>query len=374
MKLLILLLCFLLTCPVFSQNNKDSVGQQDEMIIISTENGTVQDTDQLKILRDTENESIQKTHSELFSIGAVKIYKINETSAYVKQPFAFRTLQKIQINCGLIPDNLPELKSIPKEQFTAQDTNQMKIIGDTENEPKQKTVSELFIIGKGTYKKGGASGSANQMRAFKGHWSGFSYGFVNFTEVPDNMKGLELDWGHSFAMQFNLLKYSINLVPRNNFGLVTGVGLEYQRLRFNNDNFSIAKKDGDIVPVIPTDVYPNIKSITRSTFKNLYLTIPLMMEVQFPAKNTNRMYVSAGFMGGLRMHSKTKIVYKDQDGDKVKKKGKGNFNMVPFKADAIARIGYRGVNVWGSYTLTNMFKNSDIPDIHAYTIGLGVTF
>lgn len=47
--------------------------------------------------------------------------------------------------------------------------------------------------------------------------------------------------------------------------------------------------------------------------------------------------------------------------------------MVPFKADAVVRMGYRQVNVWGSYTLTNMFKSSDTPNLHLYTIGLGIT-
>lgn len=41
---------------------------------------------------------------------------------------------------------------------------------------------------------------------------------------------------NSFVMQFNVFQQSINLVPRNNFGIVVGLGLEYQRLRFDNKN------------------------------------------------------------------------------------------------------------------------------------------
>ena len=134
------------------------------------------------------------------------------------------------------------------------------------------------------------------------------------------------------------------------------------------------KQDGDLIMYHPTEHDNNIGSVRRSCFKTLYLTIPLLMEVQFPARNKKRMYVSAGFMGGIRMHSKTKIVYKDEEGEKHKKKEKGNFNMIPFKADASARIGYHHVNVWGSYTLTNMFKSGDTPKLHAYTVGLGLSF
>ena len=65
-------------------------------------------------------------------------------------------------------------------------------------------------------------------------------------------------------------------------------------------------------------------------------------------------------MGGVRLHSKTKVVYKDSSGDKHKKKEKNNFNMVPFKADLVGRVGYKRLSLWGSYTLTNMFKSDKI--------------
>ncbi|MEI3155236.1 MAG: outer membrane beta-barrel protein [Odoribacter sp.] len=254
----------------------------------------------------------------------------------------------------------------------SKDSTKIKILRDTKNENKENSVSELFIIGKSTYKKGDHK-PMGRYAPFKGHWTGFQYGFVNYAHLPDAWNDLDLDWSHSFSMQFNLCKYCINLTPHNNFGLVTGLGLEYQRLRFNNNDVSIAKISGKLVIINPKEEYSNIASIKRSTFKNLYLTIPLLAEIQFPARNTHRMYIAGGIMGGVRMHSKTKIVYHDDKDDKYKKKGKGNFNMVPFKADAVVRMGYRQVNVWGSYTLTNMFKSSDTPNLHLYTIGLGIT-
>ena len=255
------------------------------------------------------------------------------------------------------------------------DTSEIIILRDKKSHaPKENSVSELFIAGKNAYRKGRAA-SRNQFRPFTGHRSGFNYGFVNFTNLPDAWKSLKLNWSHSFAMQFNLCKYSINLTPRNNFGMVTGLGLEYQRLRFDNDYVSIAKTTGGIEIQDIRHLYDNLFTVKRSSFKVLYLTIPLLAEVQFPAsKNTKRMYVSGGFMGGVRMHSKTKIVYKDENGDKYKKKKKGDFNMVPFKVDVVGRIGYRNLNVWGSYTLTNMFSLDDGPGIHTYTVGLGLTF
>lgn len=282
-------------------------------------------------------------------------------------PIYAQNLQKDSI------DRRSELLIISSDQTISSDSSGIRILRSTEDKHKSVSVSELFIMGKNGYRKGNQSPFGGNA-PFKGHWSGFHYGFVNFTHLPEAWESLELDWSHSFVMQFNLCKYSINLVPRNNFGLVTGLGLEYQRLRFNNDNISIAKRDGRLEIIEPMEEYRGMETIRRSSFKVLYLTVPLVMEVQFPADNRNRMYISGGFMGGLRMHSKTKIVYEDGQGDKGKKKARGNFNMVPFKADVIGRIGYRNVSIWGSYTLTNMFKSTNIPESHVYTVGFGLTY
>ena len=48
--------------------------------------------------------------------------------------------------------------------------------------------------------------------------------------------------------------------------------------------------------------------------------------------------------------------------------------MVLFKADLVGRVGYKRLSLWGSYTLTNMFKSDKGPELHAYTVGIGVTF
>ena len=270
--------------------------------------------------------------------------------------------------------NTEEELIVTTDQKTSRDSSGVIILRNKKDKPAESTVSELFILGKNSYKRGKRSPIMGQFAPFQGHWSGFSYGFVNFAHLPESLKALELNWSSSFAMQFNLCKYSINFSPRNNFGLVTGIGLEYQRLRFDNDNISLIKREGKLVVIHPQEFYDNMYDIKRSSLKILYLTVPLLMEVQFPASKRNRMYVSGGFMGGIRMHSKTKIVYDDENGDKHKKKNKGDFRMVPFKADVVGRIGYRNLSVWGSYTLTNLFRTSGgEPDLHTYTVGLGIT-
>ena len=245
---------------------------------------------------------------------------------------------------------------------------------NSEGKAKGMSVSELFAVGEKTYKKA----NLENYSTFKGHWKGFHFGFMNFANLPDGWKDMELDMGSSFSMQFNFANYSVNLNSRGNIGLVTGLGIEYQRFRFSDENITLIKEESNTIPVHVQDIYTedNIDHVQRSSFKNLYLTIPFIFEVQFPAAKAakKRIYASAGFMGGVRMHSKTKIVYRDSDDDKQKEKMKGNFHVVPFKVDVTGRIGYRNINIWGSYTLTNLFKSNTMPDLKVYTLGFGLLF
>ena len=111
---------------------------------------------------------------------------------------------------------------------------------------------------------------------FRGHWSGFNLGFADFDISTDivpggNLDGWDLDRKNSLVMQFNLFQHSIRLNRLNNMGLVTGLGLEYQRFRFAGKNSIERRANGCI------DTY-SIERAKKSSFKNLYLTIPLIFE------------------------------------------------------------------------------------------------
>lgn len=233
---------------------------------------------------------------------------------------------------------------------------------------RESSVSELFGIGEKTYDK-----AARGTTSFRGHWNGVRLGFMNFAKLAPETEAADLNMNHSLSMQFNLVKREISLSKKQNFGIVTGLGLEYQRFRFQDNNITFHKTDGQTLPTEVRTLHTDAREIRKSSFKNLYLTIPVLLEVQIP-KNTapaKRMFLSAGVMAGIRMHSKTKIVYQDNQNDTMKKKQKGNFNVLPVKADAVVQIGYRHVTLWGSYTLTRLFKKSSLPDLNVYTVGFG---
>jgi hypothetical protein len=198
------------------------------------------------------------------------------------------------------------------------------------------------------------------------HWEGTFVGFTKFLdkEWKDYTGGIELDWASSFTLQFNMQEMIIASNYSGNSLLFTGIGLDYHRLYFAYDSTLRRQADGSIVPVSLASL--GVTDPRRSVFKALYLTVPLLFEQQY-AKH--RGFIAAGLVGGILLHSKTKIVYDDHGKRKLKRSG--GYGMDPFKLEAMARVGYGPVSIWASKSLTPMFNPNKSPRVYPFTIGFG---
>ncbi len=201
---------------------------------------------------------------------------------------------------------------------------------------------------------------------FKGHWSLLEIG-VNTLSIPDysnypsTPNFLDLNHNKSYEVNINLLKYSISLQKKNNdIGLVTGLGLNFNDYRFSN-NYSLDGNDnGYIIPV----QYPS-QDLQKSKLSTGFLTVPLLLEFQLPRESG--LWLSLGVIGGLKMGSHTKVIYNG-----IKTKDHDDFNINPFRGGTTVRMGYKGINIYGTYYFTPFFRDDRGPVMHPFTIGIGL--
>ncbi len=208
--------------------------------------------------------------------------------------------------------------------------------------------------------------------SFRGHWSGFEMGINSFAnsdysnypaEFDDFM---DLNLVKSIAVNLNFLQYDISLQKtKTNIGIVTGMGLEWNNYRFDQD---ITLKEGEDGMIYPDPINPDW-SVKKSKLTSLYLTVPLLMEFQIPVKNDHKLHISAGLIGGLRLGTHTKIKYK-RKGNSHKDKDRDDYNLQAFRYSAHARIGYRAINLFATYGMTDLFRKNKGPELTPYTIGL----
>lgn len=222
--------------------------------------------------------------------------------------------------------------------------------------------------------------SDRSWRRFRGHWMGMELGLNNFLtsdlsmDYSEEARFMELNTGKSWDVNFNFLQYSLGF-GTDKVGLVTGMGIELNNYRFDNP-LSLIKENGIIVADSSYLLDPDVSSIEKSKLNTSYLTLPLILEFQIPTgRSGHRIHFSAGAIGGVKLWSTTKVVYKDQDGNKEKNKVKGNdYNLSPLRYGVTARIGYRAINIYANYNLTPLFEKNKGPELYPFSIGLSFHF
>jgi hypothetical protein len=204
---------------------------------------------------------------------------------------------------------------------------------------------------------------------FDGHWSGFELGFNGLANKdyslypPTDADFMELDQPKSMEVNLNFLEYNI-LLNDNSIGLVTGMGFSMNNYRFDND-LTIAKgTNGNVEPRYATEE----EKMEKSKLTVSYLTVPLLLEFQIPVNGrSNRLFISAGLIGGINLGSHTKIKYDDS-----KEKERGSFNINPFKCSATVRAGLKDLSLYASYGLTPLFKEDKGPELFPFSIGISL--
>ena len=207
-------------------------------------------------------------------------------------------------------------------------------------------------------------------RSFNGHWKGLELGMNNYLTsdysltLPAESQFMELNTGKSWCVNLNLLQYDIGF-GTDKVGLVTGLGLEFNNYRFDGEN-SIIKDP--VTNIIGPLVYNAGTYIDKTKLATSYLTVPLLLEFQIPVSGHKRIHISGGVIGGLKIGSHTKVLYKE-DGSKQKDKINDDFNLSPLRYGVTARIGYRALKLFATYNLTPMFETGQGPVLYPVSIG-----
>jgi len=205
---------------------------------------------------------------------------------------------------------------------------------------------------------------------FTGHWAGVEWGLANYMTrdysfvVPDDIYYMDLYSSRSQYFDINFAQKSIGFT--RHFGLVTGLGLNWDFYRFSGQNTISTGANGVIVDSIPS------QALKKSKFRTMFLTVPLILEAQI-GTGGNRLNVGAGVIGGVKLWSSTKMITTGND----KLKTTDDFSMNMLRWGPTVRVGYGCLQIVSTYYVTPMFKKGKGPgghDLYPFEIGLSFTF
>lgn len=203
---------------------------------------------------------------------------------------------------------------------------------------------------------------------FKGHLAGVDFGFNMF--LNENYTGYETDFMqndvlHSNSVYVNFFQQSIGIQRmRNTIGFVTGIGLHLYNYRLDK-NTTIKRDANNVIQPVPN----NFANIKKSNLAIMELLVPLLAEFQIPVDNyENRIYISAGMYGGVKLTSHTKVKYKLERNEKLKVVD--HFSIRDFNYGLMVRTGYRWVNLFATYDLVPLFRDNRGPELTPFTFGI----
>jgi len=206
-------------------------------------------------------------------------------------------------------------------------------------------------------------------RHFKGHWAGVEIGLNNYLtsdnkiSLPAGIDYMTLHTGKSLNFNCNFTQLSIGLA--RHIGFVTGLGINWNNYVFDGNNNILKAENGIIEILEPGDL------LKKSKFTTVYLDLPVLLEFQIPTDH-QRLNISAGPVGEVKLLSHTKMVFENKD--KVKSNDDLSLNML--RLGATARIGYENFTIYGTYYFTPLFKAGKSPgnvELFPFEIGLAFT-
>ena len=184
----------------------------------------------------------------------------------------------------------------------------------------------------------------------------------------ENFKGRSdfYEWG---------ISYNTRILKNNNLlHLKYGLSLQYNNLRPDNDKvFAIdGNKTGLVDSGLDTDMV---------RFRYVNLVVPVHLEFDFTPKKVNgdKTYYPThegfrfgiGGYTGFNVKEKQIVKYENEDGNKVKDKTRGDFNVNDFIYGVSAYIGYGEISFYAKYDLQPIFANNDVDQNN---LSLGIRF
>lgn len=223
---------------------------------------------------------------------------------------------------------------------------------------------------------------------FNGHWGGLDIGINGYLTPDHDMdfaagdEYLDLNLGKSTRIDVNLFEQNLPISKDNHWGFITGIGFEYRNYSFDN-NITLVSDEDAIMG------YTNSGANTEKNKMTVnYINIPIIFEYQTNAYNErNSFHISAGMVFGLRYASKTKRVFDNKNVDidlldsnglavrtvnyeKNKVKEHNSFHLNPIKIDAMLRFGWGWFNFYATYSVTEMFKKNEGPELYPFSVGM----
>ena len=205
------------------------------------------------------------------------------------------------------------------------------------------------------------------------YWAGLDIG-VNGYIMPDGSfelpRGeeydfLAIDWGNSRTFSINPVEWKIKLY-KNYIGITTGLGIEWNNYRLRYLDWKMAYNADSTY-----GVYDPNKGTNKSKFRLTYINAPFLLEFNTSKYRKNNFHIAAGVVIGWRIGGMYKQRYRNESGNH-KDKTYGDFNVQPWRFNAMVRVGFGGLNLFATYGINPLFRSNTAAELYQFSAGITI--
>lgn len=209
----------------------------------------------------------------------------------------------------------------------------------------------------------------NPWRWDRAHWQGVTITYGGLVENIGNLyKPQSATWmkqgTSSIGVDINFIDYTF--LSSGCFGMFTGVGLEINNFRFDQNVTLGNNSDGYVVP--DWSYRDAGIGMSKTKLTTTYIQIPLMFEFEFG--RTKNIWINFGVVGGFLVDAHTKV-NTDERGKEKQYRGL-NINNFHYGFEASAGFGMFGLRA--KYYPQSIFRPGEGPNVQQVNIGFTIAF
>lgn len=219
--------------------------------------------------------------------------------------------------------------------------------------------------------------NTNKNGNIKTKWFVFDLGFANFNDKTNyavaqsgqyfqdfgkgevNASTMNLINSKSSNVNIWLFMQKIN-IAKHKLNLKWALGSEMYNFRFENN---LSYRSNDYCYIFKDSV-----NFSKNKLFANYLTVPIMINYRANPENESSFTISAGVSAGYLINARNKQI----SNERGKQKFNSNFDLETFRLALVGEIGLGPIQVYGSYSLTNLYK--DKTGLEQYPFAFGVRF
>jgi len=239
-------------------------------------------------------------------------------------------------------------------------TAEEKLFRGSYGEGSDQAIYPVFCFSKFTKRKG--------KNKFHVHGSGLFAGFSNLsTRSLSEIGAVEDAELKLSSFEIGLTVFGMSAQLSKKYGWLFFAGLGFKVQQYNADrNYAFVEREFITIQVHPEEGI----FYSRSRLVQWYLHMPIMLEYQKKLSRRSNFFVQAGFELGLKLSSKSSVVYRDDRNKKIRERLGRGMNVNPLAIDAKIEVGFNNFALYARYGLIELFRKNRGPEVIPVAAGV----